>query len=199
MRARLKRAAASRSTMPATARPPCTGRSGHLLHPTSQAGVNVCSCPPRDFLARLSHMGLTHMGPSHMGPSRMRASHMGVSRLGCSSPDLRDGHCRGADAASRTRGARRKAEAQTSRASAGTRRSRTDGARDAVRAARNEDDCPQSGPQHHLRTDRDRAEHDQPQHHRGAAARRERHGREDRAAVSGRHPGFGRERQFPRP
>ena len=67
----------------------------------------------------------------------------------------------------------------------------------AGRAARRQDDRPQPGPQYHLRADGDGADHDQPQHHRGAAAGRERNGREDRAAVSRSYPGFRRRRQFP--
>ena len=72
------------------------------------------------------------------------------------------------------------------------------GAGYAGRAARRQDDRPQPEPQHHLCADGHGADNDQPQRDRGAAARRERHGREDRAAVSWSYPGFGRQRQFPR-
>ena len=56
----------------------------------------------------------------------------------------------------------------------------------------------QSGPQHHLCADGHGADNDQPRRDRGAPARHERHGREDRAPVSWSYPGLGRQRQFPR-
>ena len=67
----------------------------------------------------------------------------------------------------------------------------------AGQSGRRDNEHPQPGPQHHLRADRDGADHDQPQHYRGAAAGREPNGREDRAAVSRSYAGFRRQRQFP--
>ena len=117
-------------------------------------------------------------------------------------------HLRGrASKSSRGRRARGETEAEARRGSArssgagphGAGYADTSGAGYAGRAARCQDDGPQPGPQYHLCTDGDGADHDQPQHHRGAATGRERNGRKDRFAISRSYPGFGGQRQFPCP
>ena len=154
----------------------------------AQARRHVCSCLPRKSFSTSRILGVV--------AGRFRVAGDGLS---CH-------HRSRASEASRGRRARSEAEAQARRGSArssgasasGAGCAGTSGAGYAGRAARCEDDRPQPGPQHHLRTDRHGSDHDQSRHHRGAAAGRERNGRKDRPAVSRSDAGFRRQRQFPR-
>ena len=151
----------------------------------AQAGRHVCSCLSRKSSSTSRILGVV------------------ARRFSAAGDDLSCRHGGRASEPSRGCRARSEAEAQARRGGARSSGAGASGAGCAGtsgyagRAARREDDRTQPGPQYHLRADGDGADHDQPQHHRGAATGRERNGRKDRIAVSRRYPGFGGRRQFP--
>jgi len=123
-----------------------------ILADQAEARRHVCSCLPRKSFSTSCILGVV--------AGRLRVAGDGLS---C--------HLRSrASESSRGRRARSEAEAQARRGCArssgasprGAGYAGTSGAGYAGRAARCQDDCPQPGPQYHLRADRDGADHDQP-------------------------------------